>query len=470
MKVLLMKPINDVYYVIQPNLGLGYLAAVMEDSGHSVCILDSGKEKFKWEDFTVLIQKEKYDLVGIQMFTHEVVSARKHVCIIKKYSPNTIVICGGAHVSGDPQGTMHLLKDIDFGFVGEAEIGIEKFMSLKKEDYANYELLKTIPNLVWRLGEKIIVNPRESFKDLDRIKFPAWHLLSISSYPTTPHGTFCKKKPVAPIIISRGCPFQCTFCAGKSITGKTIRYRSVNNVITEIMSLHNKYGVKEIHIEDDNFTLKKDYVVNFCNEIIKLGLDVVFALPNGVRLDTLDEEVLSLIEKAGFYSMAIGVESGSDRILALMKKNLSRESIKNKIDLIKKITKINLTGFFLIGYPGESEKEILETIDFAKTLKLDKASFMFLMPLPGSDLWDIYKRKEVKFDWDNFFYYRVVEGLSDIPVKNLKKLHRKAILEFYLRPKIISGLIKEIKTYTQIKTLGERLFNIFISALHNNKR
>ena len=465
MKILLLKPINKIYYVIQPKLGLGYLATIMLDNGHDVCILDSGKENIGWESFTRLIEKEKYDLIGIQMFTHELQSVKKHVDIIKKYSPASIVICGGPHISSLPEDAMNLIKNIDFGFVGEAEIGISKFIKLRKEDYHNNDILGAIPNLVWRRDGKIKVNDREYIMNLDEIKFPAWHIMPPSIYPVAPHGSFCKKIPVAPMIISRGCPFQCTFCAGKSVTGTIIRYRSVDNAISEIMSLYDKYGVREIHIEDDNFTLKREYVIDFCNEIIKLKLDLVFALPNGARLDTFDEEILKLMEKAGFYSMALGIESGSDRILTLMKKGLSRDEIGKKIELIKGCTKFNLTGLFLMGYPGESESEILETIAFAKTSKLDKASFIFLMPLPGSELWDIYKNKnKQRIDWENFFYYRVVRGLSDIPVERLKKLHRKATFEFYLRPKIIFGLLKEIKTVNQITIILKRLISIFITS------
>ena len=124
-------------------------------------------------------------------------------------------------------------------------------------------------------------------------------------------------------------------------------------------------------------------MVKFCKKIIGLGLDIVFALPNGIRLDTLDEDLLKLMERAGFYSVAVGIESGSNRVLKLMQKNLSKETIKEKTDLIKKCTAMTVTGFFMIGYPGETESEILETIDFAKSLNIDKASFMFVMPLPG---------------------------------------------------------------------------------------
>ena len=138
------------------------------------------------------------------------------------------------------------------------------------------------------------------------------------------------------------------------------------------------------------------------------------------------------------------------------------KDIRDKIELIKRCTKLRLTGFFLIGYPGETESEILETINFAKFLNLDKASFTFVMPLHGTDLEDIYKKKkEGAINWENFFYYRIVEGLSDIPMERLARLHKKAILEFYLRPKIIFGLLGELKTLSQIKIITQRAISIF---------
>ena len=221
MKILLLKPISDMYYVIQPNLGLGYLATIMIENGHKVRILNAGREKLNWDQFTELIKQEKYDLVGIQIYSHEVMAAKRHSDIIKRYSMATTVIAGGAHISGDPPGIMHYLNNLDFGFVGEAEIGVSKFLALRKEDYVNHALLKDIPNLVWRQNGKIIVNSKQSFNDLDKIKFPAWNLMPPQSYPIAPHGTFSKKNCVAPIIISRGCPFDCPFCGGHLVTGKT---------------------------------------------------------------------------------------------------------------------------------------------------------------------------------------------------------------------------------------------------------
>jgi len=460
MKILLMKPFGTGYYVIQPNLGLGYVATILLEHGHDVRILDSIKENLTWGGFERLMQNEKFDIIGIQMFTHEVPSVMKHVELIRKYRPETVIMLGGAHISGDPEGTMGLMN-VDFGFVGEAEIGIDRFMKLKRKEYGNRALLKDVPNLVWRDKDRIVVNKRECVLELDAIHYPAWHLMNPEGYPTSPHGSFCKRQPIAPIIASRGCPFQCTFCAGKMVTGNRLRYRSVRNVIDEIIMLHNTYGVEEIHIEDDNFTFRKEYVMEFCREVLKLPFTLTFALPNGVRIDTLDKEMLAMMEKTGFYSLAIGIESGSNRILKLMKKNLTTEVIREKVALIKKYTHINVTGFFMMGYPGETVEEVLESIQFAKSIKIDKASFTHVMPLPGTELWTLYKQKVKDIDWVNFFSYRIVEGLSDIPLEDLRRLHKKAIGEFYARPRILFGLLSEIKTLNQVKILMKRVITIF---------
>lgn len=462
MKLLLLKPINDLYYVIQPNLGLGYLAAIMQKHGHDVSILHPGRNNMTWDGFAEFIKNWQYDIIGIQMFTHEIAAVKKHADIIKQCSPETTVIVGGAHMSAEPDTTMAMFDTVDFGFVGESEAGVERFMQLEKENCSNPEALKNIPGLVWRCDGKNIVNPRQVIEDLDSIEFPAWQLMPPSSYPNTPHKTFCRRVPVAPIIISRGCPFQCTFCAVKSTTGTHMRYRSVKNVVSEITMLYKDYGVREIHIEDDNFTFKREYVMDFCNEIKTRGLDVAFALPSGVRLDTLDSVMLRLMEQAGFYSISVGIESGSDRVLRLMKKRLSTEIIREKVKLIKYVTKMELSANFLIGYPGETEDEISQTIAFSKSLPIDRAAFNFVMPLPGSELWSLYKHSDKDLAaYKSFFQYRCFEELSAIPQRRLIALYKKATWEFYARPKILLRLLKGVKTIHQIRLILKRLVNIF---------
>ena len=465
MKILLLKPINDRYYVVQSPLGLGYLAAVIIRGGHEVRIVDAGKENLSWDNFAAMIKRGGYDLIGIQMFTYELPSVKRHIGIIKECSPGSVIIVGGPHISGDPDGTADYLDKMDFGFVGEAEIGFKQFLRLGREDYADPVRLREIPNLVWRREGRVVVNTRAPVQDPDEIAFPAWHLMDPRSYPTATHGIFYRHLPVAPIITSRGCPFPCTFCAARALTGRVIRCRSVENVLGEIILLHDRYGVREFHIEDDNFTWKREYVTAFCREIIEQDLDLAFALPNGIRLDSLDREVLTLMERAGFYSLAVGIESGSNRVLKLMKKNLTREVIREKIELIKDCTDMRVSGFFLIGYPGETEDEIGETISFARELPLDLASFLITMPLPGSPLWDEYGKWDYyEIKWDDFIPSRAVKGFSDIPSARLKKLQRRATLSFYLRPKILGNVLRELKQPHQARIIGRRLMDILISG------
>ena len=463
MKILLLKPINDRYYVVQPPLGLGYLAAIIARQGHEPDIVDAGRVNLSWEDFAALVRRGGYGLIGIQMFSYELPAVKKHLEVIKKYSPASVTLVGGPHISGDPGGTAVYLDKMDFGFVGEAEIGLEHFLRLEKKDYSDLTRLGEIPNLVWRKDGRVEVNPRAPVQDPNEIAFPAWHLIDPRTYPSATHGIFCRHPPVAPVITSRGCPFPCTFCAGRAVTGPVIRYRSVENVIREIVLLQEKYRVREFHIEDDNFTGKREYVNAFCREIMQRDLALAFSLPNGIRLDSLDREVLTLMERAGFYSLAVGIESGSDRVLKMMKKNLTRKIIREKIDLIKECTKMRISGFFLIGYPGETEAEIAETISFARSLNLDLASFLITMPLPGSPLWDDYgKRDYPEINWGNFIPSRVVPGVSNIPAERLHELQKKATISFYLRPKIIGRILKEIKNFQQFRIIGSRLKDVLI--------
>jgi radical SAM superfamily enzyme YgiQ (UPF0313 family) len=463
MRVLLVKPINKIYYVISPNLGLGYLATALREAGFQVDMLDSGKEGLTYAGFEKLLRQNHYDVVGLQMFSHEVESVRKHLSITKRVDRDIHTILGGPHPSGAPQETLTEINDADFGFVGEAETGLPQLMELLADGETTENTLREVPGLVWRNNQAIVVNPARRQQQLDSIGFPAWDLMNPRDYPTAPHGTFSKRSPVAPIIVTRGCPYSCGFCGGFNITGKEIRSRSVDDVIREIEFLIKEYGVKEIHIEDDNFTFNQDLVRTFCSELIAKNIDISWSCPNGVRIDKLDPELVQLMEKAGCHSLALGIESGSDQILRKMNKYLTTETIKKKVDMIKDTSSISLTGFFLIGYPEEEEVDIEKSISFAKNLRIDKVSFMYTMPLPGTPLYQewIDKAGTENIDWDNFFYYRIVPNLSGIPAKRLQALQRKALLTFYLRPRIIVNLLKELRTFQQYKAMFWRVREIF---------
>lgn len=465
-----MKPIDNEYYIIAPTLGLGYLASTLKKDGHYVEIIDAARTGINFDGFKRYIHNNAFDMIGFQLYTYQLNSVKRLSSIVKEVSPQTIVTVGGPHPSCEPAHTLTYLNSVDFAVMREGERVISKLMSLPKDMYKCEDSLSKIENLAFRGQNGIRINQLYFEEDLDNIPFPEWSLIDPNKYPNSPHGTFTKRLPAAPILLTRGCPFDCDFCGGFSIMGKKIRRRSIPNIMDEIELLCNKFRVRELHIEDDNFLLKKEFVLEFCDALLKSGLSISWACPNGIRLDTLDKEVIVSMEKSGCYSFGVGIESGDDSVLKKIGKNLTTAQIEEKITLVKKNTSIKITGFFLIGHPAEGIAEIKKTIRFSKRLPIGKAAFCTLIPLPGTRVFDGWlKAKKItlgQINWDTYFGYSYKLGVSDIDEKTLKKLHRYAIISFYLRLKIILGLIQEIKSLEQVKAVFRRALSIIPWGRH----
>jgi len=469
-KILLMKPIDNEYYIIAPTLGLGYLASSLKRDGHQIEIIDPGRVKINYDEFESYIKKNRFDMVGFQLYTYQLNSVKKLSSIVKQVSPQTIVVVGGPHPSCEPKHTLEYLPAVDFAVMREGERAISELMRLPQDMYKCEDSLAKIENLSFRSPNGIRVNQLFLEENLDNIPLPDWDLIDPNKYPNSPHGTFTKNLPAAPILFTRGCPFDCDFCGGYSIMGKRIRRRSIANIMGEVELLHTKFGVKELHIEDDNFSLKKDFVIDFCNALLEKKINISWSCPNGIRLDSLDKEMVVLMEKAGCYSFGVGIESGDDSVLKKIGKNLTTRQIEEKINLIKRNTAIRITGFFLIGHPAEGIEEIKKTIRFAKRLPIDKAAFCTLIPLPGTRIFNKWLQdKKITLDqinWDTYFGYSYKFGISNISEKTLKKLHSYAIISFYLRFKIIFSLIQEIKSFDQFKAILKRALSIIPFTKH----
>lgn len=459
MKILLVKPVTPKNLVINvvPPIGLGYLATALRRAGFKdVLILDCVKEDLDLAGFRAKVKKFKPEIVGWQIFSHDLASLKESLAIVKKIDPKIFTIAGGPHPSGFPEEILRDFSQLDFGLKGEGEIGFP--LLIKRLSGEKIDLTK-IPGLVWRQGRKIIINQQVFFNDLDSFGFPAWDLLKPNEYPDAPQGVIFKNLPVAPVMATRGCPFQCTFCAGKTVTGIKIRSRSVKNVLTEVELLNKKYGIKEIHFLDDNFTFNRRYVKNFCQELLKKDFRISWCCPNGVRLDTLDLEILKLMKQAGCYYISVGIESGSDRILKLMKKSLDVKKITRQIKLIRQ-SGLTVNGFFILGYPGETKKEMEKTIKFSQRLGLTRAAFYNFLPLPGTEAYrQLIASGEIsaqEFDFSHTFQAETPYSPLGVSKEELKKLQQKAYRQFYLRPGILWAMVKEIKTLNQVKYLLRR--------------
>ena len=461
MDILLVFPFSRTHYSVPP-LGLGYLATALRKGGFDVQVLDCTRERLGAEAFRRRVAELQPRVVGFQTFSYDFHAVQADLEIVKEVNPSIVTVVGGAHPSGAPLETLEQMTAADYAFRGEAEHGLPLLVrSCLRNEAID---LRTIPGLVWREDGEVHLNEVGFIDDLDSLGQPSWDRLDPRAYQFAPQGVFLESPPVAPISTSRGCPFQCTYCAGKTLTGTNIRKRSIPLVLDEVEFLYHDYGIREIHIVDDNFTMFRDRVVEFCDGLQERHLKIHFTFPNGVRIDTLDRELLQVLKQAGCYSMIVGVESGSDRVLKDMKKSLTTETIRQGVALIKEAG-IDVSGFFILGYPTETREDMLRTIAFSQSLGLDAAHFSNFLPLPGTEATEMLRQqgKLPELDWSQLFYSKTAFVPEGMTAADLKRLQRQAYLGFYLRPSVLWKLRGKIKSWHHVGAIARRLRDYLFS-------
>ena len=458
MKILLVNPITRNISLSSPDLGLGYLATALKKENHQVDLLDCVNLKMTFKNFEDYIAGIHVDVIGFRVFSTDLISVKKSLSIVKNKLPDVKIILGGAHPSYFPEQTLQFFEEADFAIRGEAEKGLADLIRhLSKPDIIQRE---NIPGLIWRENGLIKCNAPFFTEDLDSLDFPDWNLINPCDYPfQTSYLT--KSKIVAPLLMTRGCPYHCTFCAVRSISGYKIRSHSVSYIIEEIKFLKSNFGIKEVCFIDDNFLVFKNLIIDLCEQIIKQKLDIKWSC-FGIRLDMIDEKILSLMEKSGCYLLTVGIESGSQRILDHMKKNLTLDLIEEKIKLIKTKTKINVIGNFILGYPMEKEEDIYKTINFAKSLPLYGANFFPFHPTPGTEIFDeLIAKKEIKdINWKLMGLDIITYVPKGISKQKFTWLFFLAFIKFYMRPGIILNVLLATKSIEKLKYILQRIFKI----------
>ena len=244
--------------------------------------------------------------------------------------------------------------------------------------------------------------------------------------------------------------------------------------MTEIRYYIDEFGAKELHIMDDVFTLNKERAMEICKAILRNKFDLTLSFANGIRADSIDDELLQVLKDTGFQDLGFGVETGDEEILKSIKKSTTKESMRRAFKLAKKF-KFNTWGFFIIGLPGETKDTVKKTINFAIELDPDFAKFLILKPFPGSEVYnDFNSHGYIKnFNYDDYGVYTApVHDLPGLSAKEMLAWQKKAYIRFYLRPrKIIKHLLK-IKSLTQLKSnvlMVKFLLNRIFSYGHNPK-
>jgi len=448
MKIILTRP-NYHSHLVTPPLALGYLSAYLRNNGYQVKIVDG--LNYGLTNQEIVEQCQEADLVGISIMSDYFLETKDLCQKLKQI--NKKVVLGGPHPSVLAKETLEETK-ADYVIIGEGE---ETLLDLVKA-IENQQDVKQIPGLISRNKKEFI--PRPLIKDLDSLPFLDWSALDPRNYKKAPHGALIKNFPVAPIISSRGCPYQCKFCASPAIWHRIIRFRSPANVVDEIEYLVNNFGVKEIHFEDDNLTLKKEHVSQICSLILERNLKISWATPNGIRADQVNFEILQLMKQSGCYYIVFGIESGNQEILDSIEKKEKLIEIERAVNWSHRLG-LMTQGFFIFGLPGETEKTIKRTIDFAKKIPLDRAQFLLLDLLPGSALWREYK-DEIEIDYSKRSYQEATWIPPGLTKETLEKSQSLAFRSFFFRPRPLFSLIKYFR-FCQLRFVLNRLkdFRIF---------
>lgn len=346
----------------------------------------------------------------------------------KKFDPAIIVIGGGVHPSALSEETLQESK-FDVLVIGEGDRTIVEMVTKNAEDWPS------VDGICYRNQDSSLVRTkaRELVKDLDQLPYPAWHLYDLKKYRASQLTS--RKNPVGAIETSRGCVFGCTYC-NKDVFGRKFRMKSPERVVDEIEYML-RLGFREIHIWDDNFVTNIQRAKEICNLIIKRGLKFPWCLACGIRVDCVDEEFLFLAKKAGCYSVYFGVESGDDEILKKINKGIKTEQVRKAFQMAKKAG-LETLGFFMFGLPGETEKTMEKTINFAKELDPDYAKVTILVPFPSTPIYaELEKAGRIKTkDWSRYNFHtasRVYEH-ENLDWPTLEKYYSRFYRQFYFRP------------------------------------
>jgi len=369
MKIVLIDPKG---LTLGLNSGLGYLASSLKNRGHIVNVIDFNNRPGNEKKRLAVIKDAQYVGISIKSFTLE--ESIKLAKLTRKINSKAIIIAGGPHITTDGYNFLNENDCFDLAVIGEGEKTIL--------DIANKKNYDKINNLIYRKEDEIRVNSRDKWiKDLDTLSFPDYTC-------------FDSKMEAYPLVTSRGCPYQCTYCSIKDIMGYKWRARKPEKIIEELKQTNKKHKINEFKILDDNFTLDTDRAKKFCKLLIKNNINMKWSCPNGIRADRLDKELIELMKKAGCYSISIGIESLHPEVFKKINKGESLDDVKRAIKMIK-LAGIKVEGFFIIGLPGSTYKKDKFAIKESKKLGLSAASWGILVPYPGTKVWD-WLNREIK--------------------------------------------------------------------------
>ncbi len=382
-------------------LGLAYIAAVLRESGHDVSVLDAVQRKpdqltrdgrFHYiglcpEEIAEAVSPEA-DVIGIGvMFSFTWSLAKRIVRLVKERYPEKVVIGGGEHFTGMPEYSLRAAP-LDYLVLGEGEETTRELVDVLESGDRHPSSVNGLAYL--EDGAFIQTEPRKRIRDLDSLPWPAWDLFEPEAYYFHGHVFGIDTGMTMPVLATRGCPYACTYCSNPMMWGRRWYARNPADVAAEMSHYHDKYGATNFPFHDLTAILKKDWIVEFCHELLRLGLRVNWQLPIGTRTEAIDREVTDLLKQTGCNSITFGPESGSERTRRLIGKQLDEQSLMRAVNAAV-ASRLNVSSFFVIGFPHDTVTDLLQSVSLAFRLAVAGTNDIALscfFPIPGTRLYD----------------------------------------------------------------------------------
>jgi anaerobic magnesium-protoporphyrin IX monomethyl ester cyclase len=429
-----------------PPITLATAGAMLETQGHAVTILDCAAQVITRSDLLGRICATPYALIAWATATPSITSDLTLANEIKALRQDTFTAVFGTHVTAMADACLQTTPGLDAVICHEPEATLVDLATA----LCDHRDLTGVAGISFKdsAGQLVHTRIRPFISDLDSLPFPAWHLVDLECYKLPLLG-----KRFVILLPLRGCPYSCTFCTAQTYYGNRLRRRSVPRMMEEITSIIKRFDIRNFFIWADTFTVDRTYVMKFCDQLLQQGLAIRWTCNS--RVDTIDQEMLYAMAKAGCWMISYGIESGNQGILDAIQKKITVQQSHDAVKMAKQAG-LQVAGHFVLGFPGETEETLRETITLAAALDVDIAQFYVATPFPGSELYEHAVQQGWITDqsFEEFSQNHAVMQLPTLPPATVNAYRRKGFLTFYLRPKQLRRMLHLVSSGSLQNTIS----------------
>jgi radical SAM superfamily enzyme YgiQ (UPF0313 family) len=424
-----------------PAVGVMQLGATAREwSGWQVRALDLFLEKDEETAIRDALKQFPADVIGLSALTAESDSLYRAARYARQGAPEATIIAGGPHATSYTRETLSR-PEINGVVIGEGERTLQEILD-RIASGSSWDDVAGTAGKNGNGGGRI--NPsRELIENLDELPLPAWDLTDIDAFGRRRGMALVGRRRYLPITLSRGCPYRCTYC--HQMHGKRFRANSAEYALNLVDTAVEQYGVHHFDVIDDIFNLDAERLKAICEGFIARP-DIHYTLPNGIRADRLDAEQVRMMSQAGLEYVAIAVETASPRLQKMIRKNLQLEKVRGVIEQFAR-HRVIMSGFFMVGFPTETEDEMRMTIDFALKSPLHNVLFFVVSPYEGTELYEQVRQARQREEESHFnlkqVYLRQKVNLSEIPDRRFKWLRSKGYIRFFGNPRRLWRIIRD---------------------------